>query len=59
MMAHCQLDPEEHVSMKYYLKLKKKIIQECAFENIVCEIAAILYQPQRVNCGYQLVAPEN
>ena len=34
--------------MKYYLKFNS-FIQENAFENIVCEMAAILSEPQCVN----------
>ena len=48
MMTYCQLDPKEHISMKYYLKFKI-FIQENARENIVCEMAAILSRPQYAN----------
>ena len=45
MMAYCQLDPKEYISIKYYLKFKV-FIPENAFENVICEMAAILSQPQ-------------
>ena len=40
MKIFCQLDPKEHNSMKDSLKFKS-IIEENAFENIVCEVASI------------------
>ena len=48
MLPYCQLDPKEHVSMKF-IQNSKYFIQENALENVVCEMAAILYQPQCVN----------
>ena len=44
MLPYCQLDPKEHISVKFYLKFKT-FIQENALENTVCEMAVILFLP--------------
>ena len=51
MMTYCQLDPKENISMNYYLKFKV-FIQQNAFENIIWEMADILFQSQCVNKKY-------
>ena len=40
MLPYCQLDHKEYISVKFHLKLKY-VIQENAFETVVCEMAAI------------------
>ena len=47
MLTSCQLDPREHISMKSYLK--KKIVHENAFEDVVCKMEVILSRPQCVD----------
>ena len=47
MLNHCQLEPEEHISIECDLNLKV-LIQENAFEN-VCKMLAILFRPQCIN----------
>ena len=47
VLEYCLVDPWEQTSVKFYSKLKI-FIQENAFENVVCEVAAILSQPQCV-----------
>ena len=42
MLTFCQLDPQEQTTVKFESKCKKKSIDENAFENVVCEMAAIL-----------------
>ena len=44
-MVYCPLDPKENISMKFYLKLKNSVQENNAFENAVCEMAAILSRP--------------
>ena len=48
MMTYCQLDPKEHISMKYFSKFKI-FHPRNAFENIICGMAALLSWPQCVN----------
>ena len=48
MLIYCQLDPEEQISVTFNLKFKV-FIQENSLEDAVCEIAAILSQPQSVD----------
>ena len=43
-MVYCPLDPKENISMKFYFKLKN-FVPENAYENAVCEMAAILSRP--------------
>ena len=47
MLPYCQLDPKEHISVKFHLKS----IQVNALENVICKMAAISSQPQCVNNG--------
>ena len=35
MLPYCQLDPKDHISVKFYLKV---FIQENALENVVCKM---------------------
>ena len=44
MMTYCQLDPKERISNIIWNS--KVFIQENAFKNIVCEMAAMLSRPQ-------------
>ena len=46
MLPYCQLDPKEHILEKFYSKF---FIQGNALENAICEMAAMLSQPQFVN----------
>ena len=48
MLEYCQLDAEEQSSIKFNHNLNIFIHQN-AFESVVCEIVAILSQPQCVN----------
>ena len=41
MMAYCQWDPQEQTSVKFN-KNVNIFIQENAFQNVVCKMAAIL-----------------
>ena len=41
VLTHCQLDPEEKKSLKS--KSKYKALHKNAFENVVCEMASILF----------------
>ena len=52
ILPNCQLDTKEHSSVKFYLKFKS-FIQRNVLENAVCEIAAILSQPQCVKDTYE------
>ena len=50
MMTHCcQLNPKEQISIKYYNS--KVFIQENAFENIICKMAAISGLNVLTYCG--------
>ena len=44
----------EHISMEFSSKYKNGI-QENAFENVVCEIVAILSQPQGVKSTKHII----
>ena len=49
MLAYCQFDLKEHIiSIKFCLKFNAFHIQENAFENVLCKMASILFQPQYV-----------
>ena len=48
VMTYCQLNHEEHISKQHCLKFKS-FHSSKAFEDIVCEMAAILSQLQSVN----------
>ena len=37
MLTYCELDPKEHISMKFYLELNI-LIEENACEHVVCEM---------------------
>ena len=56
MMIYCHLDLKEHISMKYDFEIQKFSLKKNAFENIVCEMATLLSQPQ---CVQQLVQSNN
>ena len=43
MLSYCLLDHLEYISVKFNFKL---FINENAFENVVCKVAAILAWPQ-------------
>ena len=47
MLTYCQLDPKEHISMKFCLKFKY-FVQENAFEHVVPEMVAILTQEDHI-----------
>ena len=52
---YCQLDSKEHILVKFYLEFKT-FIQGNALESVICEMTAILSQPQCVNfrlCFYR------
>ena len=51
MLPYCQLDSEECISVKSYFKFKV-YVQEDSLENVVCEMVAILPQPQCVNSAW-------
>ena len=42
MLVYCQLDPWEQTLLKILIKIQSFFILENAYENIVCEMAAIL-----------------
>ena len=48
MLPYCQLDPKEHISVKFYLKFKSFDLRKCTWK---CHLwmAAILSWPQCVN----------
>ena len=46
MLAYCQLDPQEQTSVKFQPKYKI-LIDENAFENIVCQIGGHFVQRER------------
>ena len=48
MLTHCQLDSEEHVSVKFQSKYTI-YRHENASENVVYKMAAILFRPPWVN----------
>ena len=48
MQGYCQLDHEEQISVKFQSKYKF-FIHENAYENIICEMAAILSRGRWVN----------
>ena len=48
MLTHCQLEPQEHFSKKFYLK-SIYFYKKNAFEHVGCEMAAILSRERRVN----------
>ena len=48
-MLTCQMGPEEYVSMKFYSKFKYFVLQQDEFENTVCRMTAILFQPPCAN----------
>ena len=45
MLPYCQLDPKEHILVKIYSKFTRVHSRK----NVVCEMAAMLFQPQCVN----------
>ena len=47
MLPYCELDHNEHISVKFHLKFKR--FPRNALEDVICEMAAILSWPQRVN----------
>ena len=54
MQPYCQLDPRENISVKFYLKLKKFIL-DYTLENFVCKMAAILSRPQCVKTSTEII----
>ena len=48
MLPCCQLDHEDHISVKFYSN-SKVLIHENAVENVVCKMAAIVSRSQCVN----------
>ena len=47
MLTHCQLDPQEQISVKFESKYEHSI-EENAIEHVVCKMSAILSVPQGV-----------
>ena len=47
--TYCQLDPKEHISMKFYNWNSNVFIQENGFEHVVCKMAAMLSRGRWVN----------
>ena len=47
MLPYCQLDPTEHISVKFYSKFKS-FHSRNALEYVISDMAAILSQPQCV-----------
>ena len=41
VLTYCQLDPKEHISMNF-IRNSNIFIQENMFENVVCQMVAIL-----------------
>ena len=52
MLTYCQLEPKEHLSVKFYLKFKY-LYSRNAFEH-VCKMATILSRGRSVNVGTAL-----
>ena len=48
MLTYCQLDPKEHIPMKFYQKFKGFYSRK-HIENKVCNIAAIVCKLEYVN----------
>ena len=48
LLDYCQLDPCEHISMKFETKYNN-FIDKNSFENVVWKMAAILSWPQCIN----------
>ena len=55
LLDYCQLDPYEHISMKFETKYNN-FIDKNAFENAVWKMAAILSWPQCVNWSPAVVS---
>ena len=47
MLSYCQLDPKEHISVKFHLNLKV-FIHGNSPENVVCQSGGHLARPQCV-----------
>ena len=47
MLSYCQIDPKEHISVKFYSKFNS-FYSRNAFENVVWQVAAILSRHQCV-----------
>ena len=58
MLPYYQLDSNEHISVKLYLKFKSGIHGN-AFQNVVCEMVAILSQPQCVKQAAKASLPRS
>ena len=52
MLEYCWMDPLEQASAKILSRLKKKSIQEIAFESVFCEMAGNLSRRQYVKYRY-------
>ena len=48
ILGYWQLNPQEHTSVKFY-SIKNPFVHKYAYENIVCEMAAILSRVRWVN----------
>ena len=48
ILDYCKLDPKEHISTKFHLKLKHFHSWKWIW-NVLCEMAAILHPPECVN----------
>ena len=42
MLPYCQLDPKEHISVKFYLKFKSFLCKEMHLKLLSAKVAAIL-----------------
>ena len=58
MLRYCQLDPKEHILVKFHSKFNNFNLGN-APENVVCEMAAILPLPQYINCEVDDVFPHD
>ena len=48
MMVYCQLDPKEHITMKFYFKLKSFHSRTCIWKYRLKKMVAILFWPECV-----------
>ena len=58
MLPYCQLDPKEHILVKFHSKFNSFNLGN-APENVFCEMAAILSLPQCINCEVDDVFPHD
>ena len=45
LLAYCQVDPVEHILLKFHLKSNVFMLENW-FENVICKMMAILSWPQ-------------